>query len=75
MEYGRNEFVTNEILKARRDAALPVGLPSKSGVYVARNGARVLVANIMGRVFMHPELDDPFQAAERILAEEQVARA
>ncbi|MEX0643877.1 MAG: 4-aminobutyrate--2-oxoglutarate transaminase [Parvularculaceae bacterium] len=36
MDHGRNEFVTNEILKARRDAALPVGLPSKSGVYVAR---------------------------------------
>jgi 4-aminobutyrate aminotransferase len=36
MDYGRNEFVTNEILKARRDAALPIGLPSKSGVYVAR---------------------------------------
>ncbi len=34
----------------------------------ARNGARVLVANVMGRVFMHPELDDPFRAAEDILA-------
>lgn len=28
----------------------------------------MLVANIMGRVFMHPELDDPFQAGERELA-------
>jgi calcineurin-like phosphoesterase len=27
----------------------------------------VLVANIMGRVFMHPELDDPFKSAEAIL--------
>lgn len=36
MDHGKNEFVTNESLKARRDAALPVGLPSKSGVYVAR---------------------------------------
>ena len=36
MDHGRNEFATNESLKARRDAALPVGLPSKSGVYVAR---------------------------------------
>ncbi|MGE0409455.1 MAG: 4-aminobutyrate--2-oxoglutarate transaminase [Amphiplicatus sp.] len=35
MDHGKNEFVTNEILKARRDAALPQGLPSKSGVYVA----------------------------------------
>ena len=31
-----NEFATNELLKARRDAALPLGLPSKSGIYAAR---------------------------------------
>ncbi len=36
MNYGRNEFVTNELMRARRADALPVGLPSKSGVYVAR---------------------------------------
>ena len=36
MDHGKNEFVTNESLKARRDEALPVGLPSKSGVYAAR---------------------------------------
>ncbi len=36
MDHGRNEFTTNEALKARRDEALPAGLPSKSGVYVAR---------------------------------------
>jgi 4-aminobutyrate aminotransferase len=36
MDHGKNEFVTNDSLKARRDEALPVGLPSKSGVYVAR---------------------------------------
>lgn len=36
MEYGKNEFTTNAALKARRDEALPVGLPAKSGVYVAR---------------------------------------
>lgn len=36
MDRGRNEFATNESLKARRDVACPVGLPSKSGVYAAR---------------------------------------
>ena len=36
MQHGKNEFVTNASLKARRDIALPAGLPSKSGVYVAR---------------------------------------
>ncbi len=52
-----------------RPANFPKGTPGKgSGLYIARNGARVLVANIMGRVFMHPELDDPFQAGERELS-------
>ena len=47
----------------------PAGTPGRgSGLYYARNGARILVANIMGRVFMHPELDDPFKSAEAILA-------
>lgn len=36
MNYGKNEFETNAALKARRDEALPAGLPSKSGVYIAR---------------------------------------
>ncbi|MDI6837436.1 MAG: YmdB family metallophosphoesterase, partial [Rhizobiaceae bacterium] len=50
-------------------ANYPAGTPGKgSGVFYARNGARVLVANIMGRVFMHPELDDPFTSAEAILS-------
>ncbi len=52
-----------------RPANYPKGTPGRgSGVYMAKNGARVLVANIMGRVFMHPELDDPFHAGERELA-------
>ncbi len=52
-----------------RPANFPSGTPGRgSNLYEARNGARVLVANIMGRVFMHPELDDPFTAAEKELA-------
>jgi metallophosphoesterase (TIGR00282 family) len=52
-----------------RPANFPKGTPGRgSGVFIARNGARVLVSNIMGRVFMHPELDDPFQVGERELA-------
>ncbi|MGF1545165.1 MAG: 4-aminobutyrate--2-oxoglutarate transaminase [Parvularculaceae bacterium] len=33
---GANEFTSNASLVERRDAALPKGLPSKSGVYAAR---------------------------------------
>ena len=36
MSQATNTFVSNEALKARRDEALPMGLPSKSGVYAAR---------------------------------------
>lgn len=51
-----------------RPANYPAGTPGHgSGLFIARNGARVLVSNIMGRVFMHPDLDDPFMAAEREL--------
>ena len=52
-----------------RPANYPKGTPGRgAGLYIARNGARVLVSNIMGRVFMNPDLDDPFQAAEQELA-------
>jgi metallophosphoesterase (TIGR00282 family) len=48
-----------------RPANFPKGTPGRgSGVYMAKNGARVMVSNIMGRLFMQPDLDDPFQAAE-----------
>jgi metallophosphoesterase (TIGR00282 family) len=52
-----------------RPANFPKGTPGRgSGLYTARNGARVMVANIMGRLFMQPELDDPFQCVEEMLA-------
>ncbi|WP_062012199.1 TIGR00282 family metallophosphoesterase [Aureimonas sp. AU4] len=52
-----------------RPANYPPGTPGRgSGLFEARSGARVLVANVMGRAFMHPELDDPFRAAETIVS-------
>ncbi|MEM9422676.1 MAG: aspartate aminotransferase family protein [Pseudomonadota bacterium] len=36
MPEGTNEFLSNELMVARRQAACPVGLPSKSGVYADR---------------------------------------
>ena len=38
-----------------------------ANVYTAKNGARVLVVNVMGLLFM-PALDDPFQAVARELS-------
>src|ERR1700750_605504 len=46
----------------------PVGTPGRGMVlFEPANGARVLVINLMGRVFMDP-LDDPFAIAERELS-------
>ncbi len=46
----------------------PVGTPGRGMVlFETGNGARVLVINLMGRVFMDP-LDDPFALAERELS-------
>ena len=46
----------------------PAGTPGRGmAMFDAGNGARVLVINVMGRVFMDP-LDDPFAAIERELS-------
>ena len=50
-----------------RPANFPPGTPGRGATMVeTRTGARVLVVNIMGRLFMEP-LDDPFTAIEREL--------
>ncbi len=51
-----------------RPANYPPGTPGKgAGLFRARNGADVLVAQGMGRIFM-PELDCPFRAIEAEVA-------
>src|ERR671925_2013063 len=46
----------------------PPGTPGRGvAMLTARNGARVLVINAMGRIFMDP-LDDPFTAVARQLS-------
>ena len=60
-------FITQEdrILRPRN---YPKGTPGRgANLYQARNGARVLVINVMGRVFMDA-LDDPFAAVESELS-------
>src|SRR5690606_7540328 len=50
-----------------RPLNFPPGTPGRGAhLYTARNGARVLVINVMGRVFMDA-LDDPFAAVESTL--------
>lgn len=51
-----------------RPINFPNGTPGRGAAMIeARNGARVLVINAMGRIFLDP-LDDPFAAVERELA-------
>ena len=46
----------------------PPGTPGRGAAMIeAKNGARALVVNAMGRIFLDP-LDDPFAAVERELA-------
>jgi metallophosphoesterase (TIGR00282 family) len=53
----------------------PAGTPGRgSALCETKNGARVLVVNAMGRVFMDP-LDDPFAAIDRELAACQLHQA
>jgi metallophosphoesterase (TIGR00282 family) len=48
-----------------RPANFPPGTPGRGATVVeARNGGRVLVVNVMGRIFIDP-MDDPFAATER----------
>jgi 2',3'-cyclic-nucleotide 2'-phosphodiesterase len=48
-----------------RPANYPAGTPGRgSGLFMARNGARVLVINAMGRVFMDA-MEDPFAVVDR----------
>jgi hypothetical protein len=51
-----------------RPVNFPKGTPGRGAAIVdTRSGARVLVINVMGRIFMDP-LDDPFAAIERELS-------
>jgi metallophosphoesterase (TIGR00282 family) len=50
-----------------RPVNYPPGTPGRgANIFTAKNGARVLVVNVMGSIFM-PVLDDPFAAVTRQL--------
>jgi metallophosphoesterase (TIGR00282 family) len=54
--------------KLLRPANFPPGTPGRGTALVeTKNGTRVLIVNVMGRVFMDP-LDDPFAVVERELS-------
>jgi 2',3'-cyclic-nucleotide 2'-phosphodiesterase len=51
-----------------RPLNFPEGTPGRgAGLFKMRNGKQILVMNIMGRLFVEPQLDDPFAAVQREL--------
>lgn len=53
-----------------RPANLPSGQPGKGyDIFMAKNGKKVGVVNLLGQVFVGTNADNPFQAAEKIIEE------
>ncbi len=68
--FAQKEFVTElpALERVIRPANFPPDAPGKGWCVVNAGGHDVLVMNLMGRIFIDP-IDDPFRAADAILAE------
>lgn len=69
--YKRKEI--NEVLESEENVVKPANFPAAAPgkefmVLTARNGVRVAVVSLLGRVFMRP-VDCPWSAADRVLAQ------
>lgn len=59
-----------------RPANYPPGVPGQGAALVTVAGSKLLIINVIGRVFMHQQFDDPFRAIDAILEEyKNVSRA
>jgi hypothetical protein len=68
--YRRREFIPILETSDRvvRPANLPAAAPGKEfAVYQTASGAKVAVFSLLGRLYMKPQVDCPFKAAERVL--------
>jgi 2',3'-cyclic-nucleotide 2'-phosphodiesterase len=68
--FGQKEFAGElaGLTGVLRPANYPPAAPGQGWWVAGADGARVLVINLMGRIFMDPH-DDPFQVVDRLLAE------
>jgi metallophosphoesterase (TIGR00282 family) len=68
--YGQREFVAElpTLERVLRPANYPPKAPGQGWCVVEAGGHEVLVMNLMGRIFTAENLDDPFRAADAILA-------
>jgi metallophosphoesterase (TIGR00282 family) len=68
--FAQKEFLTElpNLERVLRPANYPPGAPGAGSCVVEAAGRQVLVMNLMGRVFTAENLDDPFRAADAVLA-------
>lgn len=68
--FAQKEFVPElaSLQRVLRPANYPPAAPGQGSCVVEVGGAHVLVMNLMGRIFTADNLDDPFRAADAILA-------
>jgi metallophosphoesterase (TIGR00282 family) len=62
-------MLANELTPILRPANYPPGTPGRGAALVPVGDKKVLVINLIGRVGMHEQYDDPFRAADEIIAE------
>ncbi len=72
---GNHTWARKEILniidsgiKIVRPANYPKGVPGKGRLIIEKNGVRLGIINLLGRVYMDQPVDCPFQTADRELA-------
>ncbi len=68
--FAQKEFVAElpQLERVLRPANYPPAAPGTGWCVVEAAGQKVLVMNVMGRIFTAENLDDPFRAADAILA-------
>jgi metallophosphoesterase (TIGR00282 family) len=68
--FAQKEFVSElpGLQQVLRPANYPPAAPGQGSCVVEAAGRQVLVMNLMGRIFTADNLDDPFRAADAILA-------
>ena len=63
------EMLDDNELRILRPANYPPGVPGQGYTLLKVKGKKVLLINLMGRVFMRQDLDDPFRKFDEILDE------
>jgi metallophosphoesterase (TIGR00282 family) len=73
--WDQKQFVDEiaQVDRVLRPANYPPGAPGIGAIVMEADGERVLVMNLQGRIFL-PDLDDPFRAADAVLAAHPGAR-